>query len=65
MNCYTTRGVVGWGGVGWGGVGWGGVGWGGVGWGGVGWGGVGCNDILELAHMVAATVNLYTWSMLR
>ena len=31
----------------------------------VGWGGVGCNDILELAHMVAATVNLYTWSMLR
>ena len=32
---------------------------------GVGWGGVGCNDILELAHMVAATVNLYTWSMLR
>ena len=32
-----------------------------VGW----WGGVGCNDILELAHMVAATVNLYTWSMLR
>ena len=33
--------------------------------GGVGWGGVGCNDILELAHMVAATVNLYTWSMLR
>ena len=32
-----------------------------VGW----WGGVGCSDILELAHMVAATVNLYTWSMLR
>ena len=32
-----------------------------VGW----WGGVGCNDILELAHMVDATVNLLTWLMLR
>ena len=28
-------------------------------------GGVGCNDILELAHMVDATVNLLTWLMLR
>ena len=33
--------------------------------GGVGWGEVGCNNILELAHMVDATVNLYTWLMLR
>ena len=40
MDCYTTRGVV-------------------------GWGRVGCNDILELAHMVDATVNLCTWLMLR
>ena len=33
--------------------------------GGVGWGEVGCNNILELAHMVDATVNLLTWLMLR
>ena len=26
---------------------------------------MGCNDILELAHMVDATVNLLTWLMLR
>ena len=26
---------------------------------------MGCDDILELAHMVDATVNLLTWLMLR